>query len=542
MKSTAVVLCATSFLLTMVRPATGQQDAHANHGLGSVNFPVSCNAAAQAEFNHAVALLHHMTYPQALESFGKVATSDPTCAMAQWGIAMSLFTPLWPTRPSPQALQRGWDAVQKANAVGVPTERERLFVATMDAFFREPASTDYWLRIRRWEQASEQLYRAFPQDDEAAAFYALAHLAVTRSDTITTANADSAAAILLRVYAHNPDHPGAMHYLVHANDVNAREERSIEITRKYDSLAPENPHALHMPTHIYVRLGEWERVIDGNRRAAAAALKTPAGPQGEYVWDEYPHAVEYLIYAFLQKGEDDSARAALAALHATPRLEPTFKTAFHLVSTRARYALERGDWEQASQIVPRVPENLAWDRFGWPEATAHFARGLGAAHRNDTVAASAASARMAELEAIQQRAGEQLFARNIRIMRLELDSWIAHFEGRNAESVARMRDAVDLEAITPKHAVTPGPTIPALELLGDLLAEQKQAVGALDAYQRSLAAYPKRFNSVLGAARAARAAGNAPVAQSHYRELLALGSNSTRRRAMQEARDYLMQR
>ena len=232
----------------------------------------------------------------------QAAATDPGCAMAHWGVAMTLFQPLWPTRPRLQERQRGWDALQAARKLGPPTERELSYIATAEAFFADPESQDYWLRIRRWEQAAQAQHRAFPEDDEAAVFYALAHLAVVPPDVISRDNADEAAAILLRVYERNLDHPGAMHYLVHANDVPGREKELLDITRKYETAAPRNPHALHMPTHIYTRLGDWDGVIRGNLLAADAALEHPAGAHGEFVWDEFPHAIEYLVYAYLQKG------------------------------------------------------------------------------------------------------------------------------------------------------------------------------------------------------------------------------------------------
>ena len=274
------LLCLAVLLAPIANGAAEKMEpaeAHAGHALGKVSFPVSCSPQAQLEFNHAVALLHHMTYPQAREAFAQVAKTDPDCAMAHWGIAMTLFQPLWPTRPGPDALQRGWDEVEKAKSLKPPTERERLFVAAAEAFFLDPASKDYWLRIRRWEEAMERVYQAFPDDPEAEVFYALAHLATAPSNTISREHSDRAAEILLRVYKQNPDHPGAMHYLVHANDVPGRERESLEITRKYEAVAPDNPHALHMPTHIYTRLGDWDGVIRGNLRAADAALKYPAG-------------------------------------------------------------------------------------------------------------------------------------------------------------------------------------------------------------------------------------------------------------------------
>jgi len=535
----------TGFLaIVAVAPhaAAAQPAQHGDHALGTVNFPVSCSGQAQEEFNRAVALLHHMTYPEAREAFERVARADPGCAMAHWGVAMTLFQPLWPTRPSPDALRRGWEAVRQAGALQPPTERERLFVATAEAFFLEPASSDYWLRIRRWEQAAEKVYAAFPDDSEAAAFYALAHLATSPSDTVSRAHADRAAEILLRVYARNPDHPGAMHYLVHANDVPGRERESLEITRKYAEVAPRNPHALHMPTHIATRMGDWPAVVRGNLLAAEAALEVPAGDQGQFVWDEYPHAVEYLVYAYLQEGVDDSAAAQLRRLHATARLEPTFKTAFHLASTRARFALERRAWEEAARLVPREPAALNWDRFTWPEAVTHFARGLGAVHLGRATEASASGERLRALETATRQAGENLFARNIGVLRLELDAWLAQAAGQTDSSVALLQAAVALEASTPKHAVTPGPTIPALELLGDLLLEQRRPAEALSSYQRSLERYPKRFNGLLGAARAARALGDESRARTYYRELLAVAGGGTRQPALDEARSYVAQR
>ena len=520
----------------------GQVQKHADHPLGAVDFPVTCSEQAQVEFNRAVALLHHMTYPQAREAFERVATTDPRCAMAHWGIAITLFQPLWPTRPRPEALRRGWEAVQKAKSLQPPTERERLFVAAAEAFFLEPASSDYWLRIRRWEQATEKVHASFPDDPEAAAFYALAHLATARPDTISRAHSDRAAEILLRLYDRNRDHPGAMHYLVHANDVPGRERESLEITRKYEMVAPRNPHALHMPTHIYTRLGDWNAVARGNLRSAEAALEYPAGDHGEFVWDQFPHAIEYLVYAYLQKGSDDEAAAQLKRLRATGRLEPTFITAFHLASTQARYSLERLAWKEAASLVPREPAMLDWDRFTWPEAIMRFARGLGAAHLGKVNEARESRKRLEELEGATRKAGEELFARNIQVLRLELSAWIAHVERRRESSVALMREAAELEASTPKHAVTPGPTLPAHQLLGDLLMEQKQPAEALAAYKRSMELYPKRFNDLLGAARAARALGDETLARTFYLELLQVADGGVRQPALKEAQNYVAQR
>ncbi|HEV3410542.1 MAG TPA: hypothetical protein VG095_09615, partial [Chthoniobacterales bacterium] len=334
---------------------------HVGHPLGRVDFPITCSEGAKTEFARGIALLHHMTYPQAREAFERAVQADPQCAMAHWGIAMTLFQPLWPTRPRPAALQRGWEAVAKAKLLRSDSPRDRALIAAAEAFFREPNSADYWLRIRRWEKAMEKAFAALPKDLEIAAFYALAHLAIAPADKISREHSDRSAAILLRLYEQNPDHPGVMHYLVHANDVPGRERESMEITRKYELVAPRNPHALHMPTHIYTRVGDWDGVIRGNLQAAEAALEHPAGEKGEFVWDEFAHAIEYLVYAYLQKGADQEAAAQVQRLHSTAALEPSFKTAFHLSSTQARYALERGAWGEAGALVPREPASVEWD-------------------------------------------------------------------------------------------------------------------------------------------------------------------------------------
>jgi tetratricopeptide (TPR) repeat protein len=506
--------------------------------LGKVEFAVSCSAAAQTEFNRAVALLHHMTYPQAREAFQRVGKLDPECAMAHWGVAMTLFQPLWPTRPGAAELRRGWEAVQVAEKLAPSTERELLFIQSAAAFF-QPDEADYWQRIRRWEAAVAKVHAAFPQDPEATAFYALAHLAVAPFDEGARAFADRAAELLLAVHEKNPDHPGAMHYLVHANDAVGRERKSPDVVRKYEASAPRNPHALHMPTHIFVRLGNWPRVVRGNLQAAEAALAHPAGDAGQFVWDEFPHAIEYLIYAHLQQGADQLAAAQVRRLVQTARLEPTFKTAFHLASTQARYALERRAWSEAMALRAREPATLTWDQFKWAEAVTWFARGLGAVHLRDSPNARAAAARLAELETAAGTSGEALFARHIRVLRLGVDAWLIHAAGKRDSSVTLMRGAVALEESTPKHPVTPAPTLPASELLGDLLLEQARPTEALAAYQHSLTLYPRRFNGLLGVARAARALGNASVARSAYEELLVVAEGSTRRAALQEARDFL---
>lgn len=514
---------------------------HDRHAAGAVNFPISCSAPARARFNDGMTLLHHMTYPQARAAFENIIQSHPDCAMAHWGVAMTLFQPLWPTRPNAAALARGWDEVHKAKNLK-SSPREQQFIAAAEAFYTQPESSDYWLRIRLWEQASRRAYEALPGDNEAALFYALSHLANTPANSNSREHADEAAAILLEVHKKQPDHPGAMHYLVHANDVPGRERETLQITKKYDAIAPNNPHALHMPTHIYTRLGDWNAVISGNLRAADASLLHPAGEHGEYVWDEFAHAIEYLVYAYLQQGADVQAAEQLRRLRETPRMEPTFKTAFHLASTQTRYALERRDWQAALEIEPRIPAYLDWDRFMWAEATARFGRGLGAAHLGKQGEVDGALERLGELEEVARKAGEDLFARSINVLHLELSAWAAYARGQHDRGFEIMRAAAELEVATPKHAVTPGPTLPAYELLGDMYLEEKQPAEALVAYRSALQSYPRRFNSLSGAAQAARDAGDTANARAYYAQLLDVAASDSTRLSIEQAKEYLARR
>jgi len=512
---------------------------HHRPSLGAVDFPASCSDTVRATLNEGVALLHHMTYPQSRAAFEEAARLDPRCTMAHWGIAMTLFTPAWPNRPSVEERRRGWREVQAAMALRPPTARESLYVAAAAAFFLDPDADDYWARIRRWDQAMGRLHAAHPQDPDATALYALAYLVASPSPDSTAARAAVAAGLALGVLARHPDHPGAMHYLIHANDVTGRERESPDVVRRYEAIAPDNPHALHMPTHIYTRLGDWEGVIRGNVGAARAALAHPAGDHGEYVWDEYPHAVEYLVYAYLQTGHDAEADSLVTLLGSMPRLEPTFKTAFHLASTPARLALERRAWSEAARLEPRVPAGFAWDRWPWPEGVVWFARGLGACHEGRPADSRRARDRLVALEATARDRGEPLFAANIRILRLEVDGCMAREDGDAARAVTLLRDAAALEASTPKHPVTPAPTLPAAELLGDLLLAQHETAAALDAYRQSLHLYPRRFRSLLGAARAARGVGDADAARHYYGQLLESAAGTTRGAILQEARAFL---
>jgi tetratricopeptide (TPR) repeat protein len=535
--------CILFFVSTFLIPLHGglfAQDLNdSEFALGKVQFEISCSEEVILSFNKAVALLHHMTYPQAKEAFEEVTAMDPDCAIAHWGIGMTLFQPLWPTRPGPRELKEGWELVLKAKSLDPPTRREQLFIETIEAFYRDPEDSNYWNRIRRWAEATKKLYKQYPEDPEVKAFFVLSLLAAGQLQSDRLAYNNRAANIALSIHADNQLHPGAIHYLIHANDIRGREQESLDVVESYGAIAPRNPHALHMPTHIFTRLGHWDKVIEGNQHAAEAALEHPAGDKGQFIWDEYPHAVEYMVYAYLQKGDDEAASAQLKNMQSSESLQPTFKTAFHLSSAAARYALERRAWHEAAGLIPRPNDALAWDNFPWAEATTWFARGLGAVHNSDLKESKRAILRLQELEKVADQAGEDLFRKQIKILRLGVSAWLAHAENKEALAESLMRQMVELETSTAKHPVTPAPTLPALELFGDLLMGQGKYEEALVSYREALALYPNRFNSLLGAARAARELKDQQMAKEFYSALTKIAVAGSNRSGLHEARNFL---
>lgn len=522
-------------------PLDAQEEARADtpaEQLGMVDFKVSCAPAVQEDFDRAVALLHHMMYQEARRAFESIAQRDPECAMAHWGIATSLFQPLWPARPSAEDRRRGWDAVQRARALEPGTERERALVDATAAFFQEPHADEWWPRIERWASAMDAAYRARPDDVETTAFQGLALLAAGQTAENRLEYNARAAELLAALHEREPQHPGAIHYTIHADDVSGRAHEHLDMVASYSDMAPSVPHSLHMPSHIYVRLGDWPGVIEWNRRSADAALERS---DAERISFHHAHALDYLLYAHLQRGDDASAARVLAELggDAGQRYDDGFNSAFHLAVMPARYALERRAWDEAARITPREPTYLAWDRYGWPEALSWFARGMGAAHTGDLATARQAADRMAEIRRAAEDAGEGSFATYIEVDRLILSGRIAHAEGDAATAIERTREAAELEQTVQKHPVTPGALLPPYEALGDLLMDLDRPGEALDAYESSLESCPLRYQSLLGAARAAREAGDEARARRHYSTLLDVVAPGSERAGLDEARAAL---
>jgi tetratricopeptide (TPR) repeat protein len=476
--------------------------------LGVVAFPTSCSDEVQPTLERGLALIHHMMYAQAETLFEEAARTDEGCAMAYWGLAMSHFQPFWGSAD----IEAGREAAERAVALEPPTERERAYAAAALAFFEEEG-VSYAARVRNWEAAMTELHEAFPDDQEAAALFALAHLSVAPDDRDRQ---DRVARLLEELHRAEPLHPGAIHYAIHAHDVEHRAEDGVDFAAAYEDIAPSVPHALHMPSHIYVRLGAWDEVIHWNRESADAALQHPAG---EYVSLHYPHALDYLMYGYLQKGEDDAARAVLEELRSEEGYQPHLATAYALAAIPARWHVERRDWEGAAALEAGVPAEFPWNDFPGAAAMTHFARGLGAAHIGDVAAARAELDRLAELEAEADQAEDYHWARQIEVQRRGVSAWIALVEDRPDAALEEMAAAAELAAGMEKHPVSPGDLQPARELLGDMLMELDRPDEALRAYEASLETWPNRYHTLLGAARAATAAGMEAEAQAHYEAL-----------------------
>jgi tetratricopeptide (TPR) repeat protein len=499
--------------------------------IGEVDFGAAC--AEPADVDRALGLMHHMMYAQARGVFEEIAAADPDCAMAHWGIATTLFQPLWGTRPSAEELQRGWRAIEQARE-RARSEREASLIESTAAFFREPETADFPTRIRRWIEAMAATYEAHPDDPDIAALYGLSLVTLAQRVEDRAPLLDEAEEVLRGVHDEIPTHPGAIHYSIHATDVDGRAENALDMVEAYAGIAPEVPHALHMPSHIYVRLGDWPAVIAWNRRSADAALDHPVGGA---VSHHFIHALDYLVYAHLQRGEDDLARAALEEALAKDGYQASFIAAFHAASMPARLAVEQQDWERAAALEPRTPDYLPWDASPWAEGLTWHARGLGAVHTGDREAAEEAEQRLAGLRDRAKADGDEAMAAYIEIDRLVLAGRLAQMRGDDEEAVALTRAAAELEGTVEKHPVTPGALQPPYEALGDLLMELGRPAEALEAYRASDETWPGRYHTLLGAARAAEKAGEEKAASGYYERLLAI-AGASRRGAVDEARAF----
>jgi len=526
------------YLMPAIRPATllavvllcgvlcADDQHHGTHDLGRVHFPVSCSAAAQNTFDRAIALLHSFSYNDAETTFSQIIHTEPDCAMAYWGVAMSLYHPVWEP-PGATALSKGAAAIAQAKSAGAKTERERDYIAVLAVFYTDTGNVSHRQRALAWRNAMQQLSMKYPEDPEAAIFFALSLIATAPQGDKTYADQKRAADILNRILPDQPEHPGIAHYLIHSYDSPSLAILALPAARSYARIAPASPHALHMPSHIFTRLGLWQESIDSNLASAAAARDHVAKSLLGGASQDQLHAMDYLEYAYLQTCRDTEAKRIVDEAAAVSKLDQSvFQAAYALAAIPARYALERRRWSAAAELPVR-PAWFPWAQFRFAEAITHFARALGAARSGNPSKARAEIQHLADIrKALAQTQQDYDWATQVEVQRLTASAWLARAERRNQEATASMRAAADLEDRTGKHPVTPGPVLPARELLADLLMELDRPALALPEFEKVLSNSPRRLNAIYGAGRAAELSGDRHRAAERYAELLQMCSQN----------------
>jgi tetratricopeptide (TPR) repeat protein len=491
--------------------------------LGTVHFPVSCAAAVQKPFERGVALLHSFWYEEAEKEFVQIAKDDPHCAMAHWGVAMSLWHQLW-NQPDAKVSKRGWNEVRQAEKnQGKASARERAYIAAMHAFYGKSKKLDHDARARAYSDAMKKAYESYPEDHEAAAFYALSLLASDPHDDETFANRKQAAAVLEKLFAVEPDHPGVAHYLIHSYDKPQLAQLGIPAARRYAQVAPAAPHALHMPSHIFARVGLWQDDINSNLASIAATRKAAAmhmGGEGHQF-----HAMDFLVYAYLQSGREVEAQKVIDEVKSMAPMHDMYGMGYDprtyaLSAFPAIYTIELRQWSEAAAL--KVVEGASRG----DQAVTYWARAIGAA-RSGNIAQ--AHKDLEQIEAVRKDLVAQKkteFAELVGKSHQEASAWIAHAEGKDDEAIATLRALADKD----DRLGDEPEGVPAREMLADLLLEAKRPQQALAEYQTDLKLNPNRFNGLYGAARAAEEAGKQGEAAEFYSLLLKVcdGGSSTR--------------
>jgi hypothetical protein len=533
------LFAAVLLVLAAARGLT-QEHEHANgEQLGEVHFATSCNEAAQREFNRAVALLHSFQFSRAIEGFNAVLGEDPTCAIAYWGIALSDWSnPFAPGIKNTDQLELGRESAERGKGEDAKTDRERAYLAAVGKLYSNFENTPEPVRLLAYRNAMGDVAAKYPEDHEAQIFYALALAVADDPSDKTYSDRLKAGTILEKLFEDEPNHPGLAHYIIHAYDVPALAGRALIAARRYSEIAPDAPHALHMPSHTFTRLGYWQESIDSNVAAAAAAQR-----QGQTA--EELHASDYETYAYLQTGQDEAAARIVNSLpEIASRFDPKAVLIgagppaagyFALAAIPARYALERQDWQQAEGLALRESP------FPYIDAMTWFARGLGAARLGHDAAANEAATALTGIQERLLKANEPYWARQVEIQELAVAAWSALAAGKREEAVRQMESAAALEDGTEKSAMTPGPLSPARELLGEMFLKMNAPTKALEQFQATLKKEPRRFRSLYGAAHAAQLAGSPDTRQKYFRDLLEVCAKGDKpgRTELKEARKAL---
>src|SRR5258706_7500473 len=525
--------------------AAAQED-HSQHqhpvaGLGTVDFPTSCNAAAQAVFLRGVAMLHSFGYEEARRTFQNAAQADTTCAMAHWGVARTWYHPIW-APPSPEELKQGAAALDRAVAMDAKTERERGYIQAIAVFYKDWTSIDHVTRAKNYERALARLSERNPGDDEAAICHAMQLVAVGYLDPTDKSYTwqRKGSEILNQVLARHPNHPGVAHYIIHSVDYPSLAELGLKAARAYAKIAPDSPHALHMPSHIFTRLGLWDDSIASNAVSATSAIAQSQRLHGGGGGFDQLHAMDYLVYAYLQQAKDESARKVLAEMESMTRLdENQFAAAYAFAASPARWALERHDWRAAAALELK-PAWFPWDRFRNVEALVHYARSMGAARAGDLAAARRETGEIAAIRKAMPATRDYDWSGSIGAQWEAATALITVAEGKKDEGLRLLRVAADHEDAVDKHPVTPGALLPVREMLADLLLENGSAADAFKEYEAGLKVAPRRFNATAGAAKAADKQGDEVKARAYATQLLEIAKGAeVSRPELAWARAYL---
>ena len=520
------IIAAGLLALLGILPGAGQAR---NAESTQVQFENSCTADVQADFNHAVTLLHSFEYPETGRIFGEIITRDPGCAMARWGAVMSIWHPLW-APPSKATLAEGAELLAGAEGLNT-TPREEAYISALQAFYSSTDLSTNRERARAYEAGMSQVYASNPDDPEAAVFYALAVRATADPSDKTYAQQFKSAKILNNVLNSQPNHPGALHYLIHAYDSPGIAHLALDAAKLYAGAAPDSAHAQHMPSHIFTRLGLWEMSLASNRQATASAAEYTVRANLPGYYDDGVHSMDYMMYAFLQTARDDEAEALLARMGNIGKTDTEgFKVAFAYAASPARYALERRQWKEASELT-LGPPHFQWQEFGWAVAIHHFARGIGAARSEQPEKARREWAALKNLQATLPVAASIYFREEVQVEMDAVMSWILLAEGNAAEALRLAAAAAEREDAVDKDPVTPGEVFPARELYADMLLQTGDHASALAQYRVVLEASPNRLNALLGAAEAAARVGDQAVAENYYATVRGQTGSGNRQRA-----------
>jgi hypothetical protein len=528
------ILILTLGILCYVPVAAAQEKTGDAEKLGKVHFAVSCLPATQPQFDRAVAMLHSFWYPQGFNAFAEIAKSDSGCAMAYWGMAISRRGNPLVGAPNLQVLKDGSEAAGKAKLADAKTQRERDYISAIEIYYKDWETLDYRMRVLAYEKAMEQLYLHYPEDSEAAVFYALA-----MNEAVTVLPADphftrqlKAGAILEKVLAVNPEHPGALHYLIHSYDFPPLADRGLGAARAYGDVAPSAPHALHMPSHVYSMLGMWQDSIKSNQAALSVSKS-------------YAHALDFMVYAYLQLAQDANAKRGVernvelqktqgaAAANPTGAVLAAYTA---LAAIPARYAIERGAWGEAAGLEPLHSTPVA-------DSITYFTRAMGSARSGNLQAAQKNIEQLQEIEDALLKSKDDYWAQQAEIQRNAATAWAMFGEGKKDAALKLMRTAADLEDGSEKHVAMENRLWPMRELLGDMLLAANEPGLALKEYEASLQSARNRYRGFYGAAKAAQNSGKLEKARTYYGKLLALcGNADTQRPELAEARKYLAQK